>query len=52
VIEVRFTRDEMPALNRRAQRAGIGPVEYTRQTMARHIADHREGEDTKRKRPA
>jgi hypothetical protein len=52
VIEVRFTRDEILALNRLAQQAGVGPVEYTRQTMARHIADHREEGETKRKRPA
>jgi hypothetical protein len=39
VIEVRFTREEILALNRLAQRVGIGPVEYTRQTMVRHIRE-------------
>ncbi len=52
VIEVRFTRDEVLALNRLAQHAGVGPVEYMRQTMVRHIADHRDEAETKRKRPA
>ena len=52
VIEVRFTRDEILALNRLAQQLGVGPVEYTRQTMVRHFADHREDVESKRKRPA
>jgi hypothetical protein len=52
VIEVRFTRDEILALDRLAQHAGVGPVEYMRQTMVRHIADHRDEAETKRKRPA
>jgi hypothetical protein len=42
VIEVRFTRDEIVALSRLAKESGVGPVEYTRQTMVRHIADHHE----------
>lgn len=52
VIEVRFTRDEILALNRLAQQAGIAPVEYTRQTMVRHLADHRAEDGAKRKRSA
>lgn len=52
VIELHFTRDEIPNFNRLAQQAGVGPVEYTRQTMVRHITDHREEDATKRKRPA
>jgi len=52
VLEVRFTRDEMLALHRIAQQSGIGPVEYMRQTMVRHIADHREEGAAKHKRLA
>jgi hypothetical protein len=52
VIEVRFTREEILALNRLAQQVGVGPVEYTRQTMVRHIADQHEERVAKRKRPA
>ena len=52
VIEVRFTRAEMLALNRIAQRSGIGPVEYMRQTMVRHLADHQNEGAAKHKRLA
>lgn len=51
-IDVRFTRDEILALNRLAQQIGIDPVESTRQTMVRRLADHREEVETKHKRPA
>lgn len=52
IIEVRFTRDEMLDLQRIAQEAGIGPVEYTRQTMIRHIADFKGAAAPKQKRLA
>jgi hypothetical protein len=52
VIEVRFTRDEILALTRLAQQAGIGPVEYARQTIVRHLAEHGDKDATKQRRSA
>ncbi len=52
VIEVHFTRDEFLALSRLAQQTGVGPVEYTRQTMLRHIAAPNDHEELKPRRLA